>query len=481
MLWTHRQPLRFTPLAKTSLINSPLVLLVALTLCRGFLYLSIFPPFLGPDEPAHFEAIRLIGQENRWPTRQVYQVTPMHPEMVSVFDRFEIWMLAGRSGPSDLGASNLFVEYYPPQVVGSEVTAESYLMLYHLGMAPLSAGIRSFDLANQVFLLRLVSVIFATLTVIVAWFAIRAMFPARNIFALGACSFIVFWPMHTHLNSSINSDTLAELVGALFFFLVVYIYSRGLSLFRVVLMLGLLIIAIFTKPTLFFLFPTLITILILQVGQWLKWPKITVGLLIGGLVLITWFGGLSVYQISAGGRNPFSILSGPVRFPEWSEFVTRAAFIYYIKSLNFAAVSFGGLFGWSIHIPWSWVKFVALVVGLSAVGILIFIYRELLGWGSQRENLNTRQKELLIIFLIALLFSSMGVFLPIVVMQSPKWGIHSRYYFPVLIPLALYFFIGFCQLVPVRFQRAMWPGWMLGWFVYDIAIFLVLLLPYLYS
>ena len=95
--------------------------------------------------------------------------------------------------------------------------------------------------------------------------------------------------------------------------------------------------------------------------------------------------------------------------------------------------------------------------------------------------LNNRQKELLVIFLVAILFSLTGAALPIVATQSPSWGIHSRYYFPVLVPLSLYMFIGFRQLIPAQLRLVVWPGWLLGWFFYDIAIFLVVLLPHLYG
>ena len=339
---------------KGSILKSSLVLLVGLTLVRGLIYLSIFPPFLAPDEPAHFEVIRLIGQEKKWPTLEVYRTTPMHPQMDLVFRQYRIWTLVGLYSPQENLhlINNLFIQYYPPQVAGSEIQAGSYLMLYHVGVAPIAAMLASFDLVFQLYLLRFVSVLLAATTVVVAWFTIRFVFPKQKIFALAVTSFIVFWPMHSHVTASINSDTLAELISSLFFLVLVLTYHKGITIFRGLLLISLLGLATFTKPTVFFLYPTLTAVLIIYIGRKLQWANIVIGTLITILVAITWIGSLFLFTNSNGGRSLLSLFSSPLRYPDWSNYVSSDTLSFYIKSLNFALVSFGGLFGWSnIHIP----------------------------------------------------------------------------------------------------------------------------------
>jgi hypothetical protein len=477
MLWA--KPHRFI-----AALPAPLILLIGLTLIRGLIYLSIFPPFLAPDESAHFEASRLIGQENKWPTVEVYQATPMHPEMDRVFDRFRIWILIGGYSPvKNLGITdNLFIHYYPTQIAGSEVVADSYLMFYHLSVAPISRITTSFDLATQVYFLRFVSVLLAALTVAVAWFTVRIIFPQSQIFALGVCTFIVFWPMHSHVTASINSDTLAELIGAFFFLVVVRIWWKGFSVPRGVMLVCLLGIGMLTKPTAFFLFPTLVAVLIIYIGRRFNWTRMTVGILISILVVFTWVGSVFFYENSGGGRKIFVLFSEGIRFPHWSDYVTSESFFFYVRSLNFAVVSFAGLFGWSnIHIPWEWVRIWALLLFLVTMGILIFITKNLLGIGRTKEKLTNFQREILVIFLIAIVFSLIGVTTPIIVTQSPSWGIHSRYYFPAIVPIALFLFLGVRQLAPARFRVFLWPGWLIGWVLYDAVVFILILVPFLYS
>lgn len=469
---------------KSSILKSSLILLVGLTLVRGLIYLSIFPPFLAPDEPAHFEAIRLIGQEKKWPTQEIYLTTPMHPQMDLIFRQYRIWTLVGLYSPKENlnVTNNLFIHYYPPQVAGSEIQADSYLMLYHVSLAPIAAVLASFDLASQLYFLRFVSVLFAATTVVVAWFTIRFVFPEQKIFALAVTSFMVFWPMHSHVTASINSDTLAELLASLFFLVLVLTYHKGITIFRGILLISLLGLATLTKPTVFFLYPTLIAVLIIYMGRRLQWANIVMGLLITILVAITGIGSLFFFENSNGGRSLLSLFSSPLRYPNWSNYVTSDALSFYIKALNFAVVSFGGLFGWSnIHIPWMWVRILAVVFLFVILGILAFIYQNLWRGGENKDSLSGYQKDILLIFLLAILFSSIGLVAPIIVNQSPSWGIHSRYYFPAVIPIALFCFLGVRQLIPTPFHKFLLPGWLVGWILYDIAVFLVVLIPFLFS
>jgi hypothetical protein len=463
---------------------TPLVLLIGLTLIRGLFYLSIFPPFLAPDESAHFEAIRLIGQQHQWPTAEVYQTTPMHPQMDALFEQFRLWTLVGLYSPTrNLGVTdNLFIHYYPTQIAGSEVVADSYLMLYHVIVAPVSALFAPFDLATQVYILRVISVLFATLTVAVAWFTIQTIFPGKRLFALGAVSFIVFWPMHTHVTASINADGLAELIAALFFFILVKAWRNGFSFYKWLLLVGLLVVGMLTKPTMFFLLPTFVAVLIIYAGRRLMWTNRAVGGLISSLFIATWIGAIFLYENSNGGRRLLAIFSEGINLPEWTGYFTPAALKFYVGSLNFAVLSFGGLFGWSnIHIPWTWVKVWALILGIILVGVLLYVVQNLLEIGSRREHLNHYQKEILVIFLLAVGFCLMGVTLPIVITQSPSWGIHSRYYFPAIIPIALYLFLGTYQLMSNRLAKFLWPCWLLFWFGYDLIVLIFVLIPYLYS
>lgn len=473
-----------TPQAKNLSLNWPLILVVTLTLLRGGLYLSIFPPFLAPDEAAHFEAIRLIGQEKKWPTAEVYATTPMHPQMVPTFEKYRIWYLANQySPPSTLApTSDLLIHYYDAQISAGTVKANSYLMLYHLTLAPLSAATASLDLTAQVYLLRFVSVLFTTAAVVVAWFTVRTVFPAQSELALAAVLFMLLWPMHTHVGASITVDSLAELLACTFFLLLIKIWVNGISPLKAVSLLVVSGLALLTKPTTFFLLPTLAVALIFFLSRRLKWASwLTYGLL-GLLVGLTLVGSVLLHQFSNGGRQILSFFTAPFNLPAWGDLVIDRPLSFYVGALNFAVLSFAGLFGWSnIHIPWGWVHWWAGVLFLVGVGSLIFCYQSLLRPAPHSGEFTALQRNLLIFLLLALIFSLIGVVTPIIGSESSSWGIHSRYYFPAIIPLALYLYLGFRQLFPERWRKFTLPAWVISWFIYDGVVLFIVILPYLYS
>lgn len=458
-----------------------LLLLIGLTLVRGLFYLSIFPPFLAPDESAHFEAIRLLGQEKKWPSTEVYQSTPMHPEMVSTFENFRIWQLVGLYSPThSLGvSSHLFVDYYPTQIAGSEVVADSYLMLYHLILAPLSGLLAGLDLSTQVYLLRTISVLFAAGTVVVVWLTIRTIFPADDSMALAAGTFIVFWPMHTHVDASVTVDALVELFACLFFLMLGYLYLEGWSWLKAVTLVGVMGLAVLTKPTALFLLPTLAAAGVIYLARWLRWPAWLVGTILTGFILFTFIGAILLHQSSEGGRKILSLAVLTLSIPDWANYLAADAFPRYVSAFNFAVLSFAGLFGWSnIHVPWGWVRLWAAFMAIITLGVARFIFQNLL---RNKLRLTDQQRNLLLIWLCALIFSGIGVITPIIATQSSAWGIHSRYYFPVIIPLAVYFFTGFRQLFPGSFRLYASAAWILGWITYDSLVLLWVIFPYLYS
>ncbi len=473
-----------TPQAKNLSLNWLLILLITLTLLRGVLYLSIFPPFLAPDEAAHFEAIRLIGQGKKWPTAEVYATTPMHPDMISTFEKYRIWYLANQyAPPSTLGAtSNLFIDYYDARISAGAVMADSYLMLYHLTLAPLSAATASLDLTAQVYLLRFVSVLFTTATMVIAWFTARTVFPAQLELVLAAVSFMMLWPMHTHVGASVTVDALAELLACTFFWLLIKIWIKGFSPLKAISLLVVLGLTLLTKPTTFFLLPTLAAALIFFLGRRLKLSPWLIYGLLTLLVILALVGSILLHQFSDGGRQILSLLTAPFTLPAWGDLVMDRPLSFYVSALNFSVLSFAGLFGWSnIHIPWGWVHGWAGVLFLVGVGSLIFCYQSLLRPAPRRDEFSPRQRSLLIFLLLALIFSLIGVATAVIGSESSGWGIHSRYYFPAIIPLALYFYLGFRQLFPGRWRKVALPSWVISWFIYDGVALFIVILPYLYS
>ena len=95
---------------------------------------SIFPaPGWPPDEPAHFEAVRILGQQNQRPTQDYYQTQPVNLELDQSFRTFRFWELAERTTPTRwfdaIDLQNVSLLAYPYH--GHLVYAENYPLLPH--------------------------------------------------------------------------------------------------------------------------------------------------------------------------------------------------------------------------------------------------------------------------------------------------------------------------------------------------------------
>ncbi|RME98673.1 MAG: DUF2142 domain-containing protein [Chloroflexi bacterium] len=458
-----------------------LVLLLGLTIIRGIIYISIFPPWLAPDEPAHFEAIRLLGQVDAWPDRLTYQASPMHPDMKASFDEFRVWQISRHVPPSG-DNSQTFIQYYPPTSTASIVSTERYSILYHLLLAPVSKISTSFDIVTQVYLLRLVSLVIVVLTVGIGWSTVRRLFAGSLVYPAAVAAFLAFLPMHLHVNTSINTDAPATLLVFLFWWALLRIFFDGPSFWRTALVATIFVLAIIIKPTTIYIIPTLMAAVIIFLARrfhW-KWPVSTV--LLAGLIVTTFFGAIFLFQLTSTGRV-LSLTPADLSRLNLDVFnVTQEHLYTYAIALHWSFLSFWGLFGWAnLHIPFAWLWWLGAFVVLSGIGVAIFVWRHILNPSSSDLRFSAPQRDMLLALLFGAIFAMIQLYVPVLATQSLRWGPPARYIFPALLPLSLYLFLGYRQMIPARFRQFALPVWVSALIAYDSVTFLLVVLPSIYG
>ncbi|HRV95980.1 MAG TPA: DUF2142 domain-containing protein [Anaerolineae bacterium] len=464
-----------------------LALLVSLTLVRGLIYIAIFPPWLAPDEPAHFEAIRLMGQEGVWPTQAIYLTTPMHPDMHTSFQSFQIWQLSGYAPPQDAlnphePVNNLFIYYYPPTSTGSLIIAGNYPLVYHVLMAPLSALVKNFPLVQQLYLMRLVSLLFTTLTVILGWFFAQTIFPGNKVYAFGLTIFLIFLPMNLHVNTSVNSDVFVVFLVSLYFFGLAKLFCEGVSLSKIGLTAVALGLAIMTKPTALFIIPTTFVALIVYLARRFYWkPLLLTGLLVI-IVVLTFSGSIVLFQVTEGGRAISTLQSFSQPLNLQKNYFGPSSWAIYLHTIRWGFLSFWGLFGWAnIPILRTGMRAVWLICLVIGFGGLLFIKKYILPMGQSQRPLSSNQQDILLVLLFSLIFILISMYTPIIATQSTHWGPPSRYFFPALLPFSLYFFLGYQQLIPARFYSLTLPIWLAALLLFDTFAWGYVLIPRLYG
>lgn len=464
-----------------------LVILLALTLVRGLIYLSIFPPWLAPDEPAHFEVVRIMGQENQRPTEQYYRTHPVNPELDRSFRAFRFWELAERDTPTTWLAahenrlSDVSLPDYPYH--GHLVYAESYPLLPHWLLSNLISLAAPLDIATELYLLRLVSVLCAVAVTALAWHITRQVFPQQPQFWLAIPAFAVFLPMYTHIFAVLNTDVFAVLLSSMLLAVMVSALKNGPSWPKIGLMLGLALLAVATKRSALFTVVWAGVAMVLVVGQRRDWSLRQIGFwasvvaasTIAGFLVLLLFPvlltelGINTFNLSIFRQLPLAHMQG--------QSLTELAKIY-VQSAIFAAITFWGDFGWAnINLPWSWFWGLMLASGIVMLAGLVYVFKK---FKPLKPRLDFQQNVFLL-YLAGLMLALVSTFFPIVV-SGPGWNPAGRYFYPVIIPTATLLFLGVWQLCPTQYrEQVALPLWLLALVGFDALTLTGVIIPYLYG
>jgi 4-amino-4-deoxy-L-arabinose transferase-like glycosyltransferase len=160
------------------------ILLIYLAL--GALFAVYTPRWQAPDEPAHYNYVRYLAENRRFPVLQTGDYPHEYLEEIK-----------GRKFLPDLSIDPIRYEYHQPP-------------LYYALAAPV------YVLANGDLLpLRLLSVALGAGIVLLAYATGRRIYPGWPALALAAAAFVAFLPQHLATVSQAGNDVLAELLFAL--------------------------------------------------------------------------------------------------------------------------------------------------------------------------------------------------------------------------------------------------------------------------
>ena len=177
------------------------VLIIATYLTTGILYAVNTPPWQVPDEPAHYNYIKYLAENYRFPVLQMGDYPHHYLEEIKA-----------RRFPPEMSIEPLRYEFHQPPLYYVLATA-----VYKL-------------FAGRLLPLRLLSVLLGCCLLWVAYHIAKEIFPKDEAVALGTTAFVAFVPMHIAITAAVNNDTLAELILAVILWMLVrYVKLVGWS------------------------------------------------------------------------------------------------------------------------------------------------------------------------------------------------------------------------------------------------------------
>ena len=388
----------------------PLIIILVSYLVVGSLFAIYTPPWQAPDEPAHYNYVRQLAG-GTWPVIEAGDYDEVYRSQA----------VSSRFAPDFPIEPLTYEDWQPP--------------LYYMLLTPV------FSLTGGALLpLRLTS-LFLGLGVIVVTYAVgRRFWPGRHWLVLTAAAFVAFLPQHIAILSSVNNDSLSELIVAILLWLLVnltFAVRLGTNIAPVhwlatgiVLGLGFL-----TKATVYIMAPVLaLTVVILFWKEWrTMWRNLLLLFIPAGLLgAIWWLRNLLVYE----GFDPMATMAhdavvlGQPRTVEWIASYGLAGTLERFAATTFR--SFWGQFGWMGVLMDPRVYQVLLL--FTAAVVAGIIWRLAAMRKGAKKQLHEHKRYLPHLILLATFILNVLLYLGYNLTYVQHQG---RYLFPALIPIGL--------------------------------------------
>ena len=411
--------------------------IAVLYLGAAALYAVNTPPWQAPDEPAHYNYVRQIVEEDCCPVNAAGDWDSAHLETLKS---------EGFPEGADLSAIQ-YEDHQPP--------------LYYLLAAPVYRAT-----GGSLVALRLLSVVFGLGVVLAAYYTVLRLLPERPVLALGAALVAAFVPQHVAIMASVNNDSLAEmLMGIIFVVAITYLRNPSKRnkdgtvtpfdvshLPHAAALGGLVGAAYLTKMTIYLPATLVVAAAILLRWlvekaplRWLVLEGLWAALMAAGLGSIWWARNVILYGWPDlfGQIAHLSVVQGQLRTADYIASVGTSAYVQ--SALKTTYQSFWGQFGW-MGVPMPPREYIAigafLLIALAGFVLLVTAYR-------RRLALNVYQRAGIGVMVLGALATLAGyVYYNVTFVQF-----QGRYLFPLLIPFALFVVLG---LTGVQYILEVW-------------------------
>ena len=460
-------------------------LLLSLMLVRGLIYSAVTPPWQAPDEHEHFEYVSLVSVKSR-PVTFEDRSPAVERRIIQSLDRYDFW----RFGRISEGAAEILRRGELPQSLADlpKLCCGSHLHqppVYYMLVAAVISVMPAADAALQLYLVRLMSLLFSLIVVWLTYEATLLLFPDDVFLQIGVPAFVVFLPMFTFMAGVVNNDHIAVLASSIVIYALAVSLRYGVSASRALLVVVGVVGGYYGKRTFLFTAPLVpLAVVLWYAPRWRELPRrAKLALLAGGVLLAAgvpavvrrdeftqWASGLYL-RLSLG--NPLDA-DGMLA-------VLRANGALYARWLF---ESFWGRFGW-LNVPLApfWYALLALVSVSVALGLGIFVYRISKG----RSHLAGWQKHILAMYAAAILSIALIVAVSTLataarmVQYDALFLPQGRYLFPAIIPIATLFVLGLRQLVPEKHRMTGLLAYLAGLVVFDVVCLIRYVVPFFYA
>lgn len=469
--------------ALTLVAQYQLVIWLFIALVRGIVFTLVVPAWQHPDEPTHFEHVRMVAQFDRLPDPWEVDLG-IRKEIAESMLRNKFWR---DTIPPALDDQSLAKPYNSPLGIYTLSQPKLYYLAASLWLKPWLDK----PVDTQLHIVRLLSVLCAMLVVLFAYLSSRWLLPGRHALTAAVCASIVFLPGFTDIMSAANNDGLVNVLCALFITLFAWLVSHRVHFFAgmaILLLMGVsLVAAMATKATAIGmvvaaplgLVAVVIVRLLFTISTHRGNKKALISVLAAGIVLVV-LGLVSAFTLVAA-RNTDLVqqLSSYLRLNvtgTLDNLVNPQVPYELVGGVVFQ--SFFAVFGWRHVYVAPWLYMIALVISvLTIIGVVFW-----LSW-LRRQETETRMR-LLQYAVFAIVTVVLAWVIAILRSQADQsqslYHSHGRYVYIALVQSAILTVVGLLGWLPSLWLKRGAITFVTAVVAFDAVCFWGYLVPHYY-
>jgi 4-amino-4-deoxy-L-arabinose transferase-like glycosyltransferase len=468
-----------------------LALLLALTAIKGVMWVIAVPLWQGPDENRHFAAVQYIAEHGRLPGPEDVYRDDENVIAGELSDTARLWyapegrqaFAEGREGPRESEIAAL------PRTLRTSHERRALNTANHLSPLTYLLGSTIYRLTYEgsliarLFAVRLLSVAYATGTVLCAYLIARDVFPGQRAMWWTVPILVSFLPMFSFLGSVVNSDALHVLLYSALLYTTVHTVMCGWNLWMAVVAGAALGLGVLNKPLILGALPVLVLAVAWDAWQRRRWRYALGGLALAGgvaLLICGWWLWRSV-QLSGAllYANPVRAGVMPVEHPFYDYDLLTYAWHYVLSLMGGVLVTYWADFGW-IDTPLApsiyWLLLAACV--LASVGLVVFLAR---AWrGRDRRQQAAAVTALLLSVLVLVAMIGLNTYRTWIADGIGWGGMQGRYYLGTVTAAMIGLALGLTSVAPARWRPAVHVALRWGMIVLGVISLFGAILPRYY-
>lgn len=238
------------------------ILLIFAAFFKGIVWASLVPIWQAPDEQAHFAQVQYYAEEKK-------EISGKNDLSQEVFKSESLLgTLRDKRGNNKftyhpeyrIKYSDTFIGIHEEEIASlSQSSRTTYVKREAARYPPLFYVISSIgyltgyqgDLFIRLSLTRIISVLFAVLTVWISFLLAKTIFPKNLLLSTTIACFVSFQPMFSFLSSGVNNDNLLNLLATILLWLIVKAMKEGMTTILALAMGLCLGLGIITKQVMY--------------------------------------------------------------------------------------------------------------------------------------------------------------------------------------------------------------------------------------